>query len=140
MLMAWLLPGLLPVVLCPKLQVNSLSWGCEDQEELVGTSLLPSVSNSRGMKPLEGGEELAVLRTLSGLDSNLSEVSSDQNSLFLILHLLCAAWAPQSLDSIPLGEPCAGRAVPLKASLISGEGLLICIWHQGQSLLQSVIN
>lgn len=35
------------LVLCPKLQVNSLSWGREDQEELVGTSLLPSVPNSR---------------------------------------------------------------------------------------------
>lgn len=56
------------MLLCPKLQVNSLSWGCEDQEELVGTSLLPSVSNSRGTKPLEGGEEqAAALRTLAWL-------------------------------------------------------------------------
>lgn len=114
MLMAWLLPGLLPMVLCPKLQVNSLSWGCEDQEELVGTSLLPSVSNSRGMEPLEGGEELAVLRTLLGLGSKLSEVSSNQNSLILTHEL-----SMLSSSTFP-GHPRAWTASPWVSPVLAG--------------------
>lgn len=124
------------MLLCPKLQVNSLSWGCEDQEELVGTSLLPSVSNSRGTKPLEGGEEqAAALRTLAWLRLEDLEVLSNQNSM-IFTHELSMPSSPPSLGSWAAQSMGTILLVSFRASLVSGEGLLICIWHRGRSLLK----